>query len=234
MIRIEGVTVRFGGIVAIDALDAELSASVCGLIGPNGAGKTTLVNLLSGLVAASAGSVSVNGTPLLRMRPIQRVRFGLRRSFQTEQVVEDLNVWDNVLAVLDHLPHTRSKAVDEVADVLAYTGLTGAATQPGSALNLFQRRMLEVAKALVATPRLLLFDEPGAGLTEHESAVLRETIVGIPARYRAQVLLIDHDVELIANTCEQTLVMDFGRRLALGPTRAVLDDPAVRRAYLGA
>ena len=234
MIRIAGVTVRFGGIVAIDALHAQLSAPVCGLIGPNGAGKTTLVNLLSGMVSASEGTVSIDGEPLLRMRPIERVRFGLRRSFQTEQVVEDLNVWDNVLAVLDHLPHHRDDAADEVADVLAYTGLVDVATLPGSALNLFQRRMLEVAKALVATPRLLLFDEPGAGLTEHESAVLRESIVGIPARYRAQVLLIDHDVDLIANTCDETLVMDFGRRLALGPTRAVLDDPAVRRAYLGA
>jgi branched-chain amino acid transport system ATP-binding protein len=93
--------------------------------------------------------------------------------------------------------------------------------------------MVEVAKALVGRPRLVLFDEPGAGLDETESRVLREAIVSIPERFGAQVLLIDHDVDLIAAICTQTLVLDFGRRLALGPTRAVLDDPAVRRAYLG-
>ncbi|MEO8297585.1 MAG: ATP-binding cassette domain-containing protein [Burkholderiales bacterium] len=233
MIELEHVSVQFGAVKAIDDLSARLDASVCGLIGPNGAGKTTLVNLLSGLVQASTGSVRMGGTELLPLRPIARVRLGLRRSFQTEQVVEDLSVWDNVRAVLDHVPHERHSAAGQVAEVLAYTGLTDVATRWGRQLDLFQRRMVEVAKAMVGRPKLLLFDEPGAGLTEIESAVLRDAIVGIPEHCGAQVLLIDHDVDLIAATCTQTLVMDFGRLLALGPTREVLDDPAVRRAYLG-
>ena len=233
MIVIENVTVQFGGVKAIDRLDAQFSDPVCGLIGPNGAGKTTLVNLLSGLVRSSAGSVSIDGTPLLPMKPIERVKFGLRRSFQMEQVVEDLSVWDNVRAVLDHVPHAPETLRQQIGEVLRYTGLAHVASRLGLQLNLFQRRMVEVAKALVGRPRLLLFDEPGAGLTEHESDILREMIVGIPEQCGAQVLLIDHDVELIAATCSQTLVMDFGRRLALGPTRAVLEDPEVRRAYLG-
>lgn len=233
MIGIEGVTVQFGGVKAIDGLDAQLTDPVCGLIGPNGAGKTTLVNLLSGLVQSSAGTVSIDGISLLSMRPIERVRFGLRRSFQMEQVVEDLSAWDNVRAVLDHVPHAPATARHQIGAVLRYTGLDQVATRLGLQLNLFQRRMVEVAKALVGKPKLLLFDEPGAGLTEHESGILRDMIVGIPQQWGAQVLLIDHDVELIAATCTQTLVMDFGRRLALGPTRVVLQDPEVRRAYLG-
>ena len=233
MIEICGVTVAFGAVKAIDALDADLQAPVCGLIGPNGAGKTTLVNLFSGLVGASAGSVAVRGSGLLTMSPAQRVRQGLRRSFQTEQVVEDLSAWDNVQAMLDHVPHELAEAEAQVHRAMAHAGLLGVAAVKGAELDLFRRRMVEVAKALVGNPTLILFDEPGAGLDERESAVLREAIASIPDKFGAQVLLIDHDVDLIAAICQQTLVLNFGRRFALGPTREVLADPAVREAYLG-
>jgi branched-chain amino acid transport system ATP-binding protein len=116
---------------------------------------------------------------------------------------------------------------------LEHAGLIDSAAVPGAELDQFRRRMVEVAKALVGRPRLILFDEPGAGLDERESRVLRDAIAAIPERFGAQVLLIDHDVDLIADICTQTLVLDFGRRIALGPTRAVLDDPVVRQAYLG-
>lgn len=233
MIELHDVTVQFGGLKAIDALSARLEAPVCGLIGPNGAGKTTLVNLLSGLVSARSGQVRIDGTDWLPLSALQRVRWGLRRSFQTEQVVEDLTVWDNVRAVLDHLPATGRSADADVAAVLAYAGLDEVATRLGREIDLFHRRMVELAKALVGRPRLLLLDEPGAGLDERESARLREAILGVHAFRGAQVLLIDHDVDLIAATCAQTLVMDFGRHLKLGPTAEVLVDPEVRRAYLG-
>jgi branched-chain amino acid transport system ATP-binding protein len=116
---------------------------------------------------------------------------------------------------------------------LEHVNLLDSAAVPGAELDLFRRRMVEVAKAVVGKPRLILFDEPGAGLDERESRLLRDAIAAIPKQFGAQVLLIDHDVDLIADICTQTLVLDFGRRLALGPTRAVLDDPSVRRAYLG-
>ena len=233
MIDIRGVSVAFGGVKAIDTLDARLDAPVCGLIGPNGAGKTTLVNLISGFVPAAAGSLALDGTELLKLVPARRVRLGLRRSFQTEQVVEDLTVWDNVQAMLDHVPHALSDGPAQVRRALEHAGLLDVAAVPGAELDLFRRRMVEVAKALVGGPRLILFDEPGAGLDERESTVLRDAIAAIPERFGAQVLLIDHDVDLISAVCTQTLVLDFGRRLALGPTRDVLADPAVRRAYLG-
>ena len=234
MIEIRGLTVAFGAVVAIDVLDAVLDAPVCGLIGPNGAGKTTLVNLLSGFVPAKAGEVRVDETALLGMNTARRARFGLRRSFQTEQVVEDLSVWDNVQSMLDHVPHRHQQVDTQVHRALEHAGLLDCAAVPGAELDLFRRRMVEVAKALVGEPRLILFDEPGAGLDERESRVLRDAIAAIPDAFGAQVLLIDHDVDLIAAICTQTLVLDFGRRLALGDTRAVLDDPVVRRAYLGA
>ncbi len=233
MIRIDSVTVQFGGLRAIDGLSAVLEAPVCGLIGPNGAGKTTLVNVLGGLVTPRSGRVEVDGTDLLPLSPLQRVRWGLRRSFQTEQVVEDLTVWDNVLAVLDHVPGGARDAPVDVAEVLHHTHLAAVATCLGGEISLFHRRMVELAKALVGRPRLLLLDEPGAGLDERESTLLREALRGVQGLRGAQVLLIDHDVDLIAATCEQTLVMDFGRRLALGLTERVLADDDVRRAYLG-
>ena len=233
MIEIQGVSVTFGGVKAIDTLDARLEAPVCGLIGPNGAGKTTLVNLISGFVPAAAGTLALDSTEMLTLAPARRVRLGLRRSFQTEQVVEDLTVWDNVQAMLDHVPHTLGDAAAQVRRALEHAGLLDVAAVPGAELDLFRRRMVEVAKALVGGPRLILFDEPGAGLDERESTVLRDAIAAIPERFGAQVLLIDHDVDLISAVCSQTLVFDFGRRLALGPTRDVLADPAVRRAYLG-
>lgn len=234
MIRIVDLTVQFGGVRPLDDLTAELDAPIAGLIGPNGAGKTTLLNVLSGFVTPIAGRIEVDGVDILSLSPPARARFGLRRTFQTEQVVDDLSAYDNVQAVLDHVDHDRRSARASVERALDHVGLGDFGDRMGDTLNLFQRRMLELAKALVGAPRLALMDEPAAGLTDAESAALRAAILGVPEHFGAHVLLIDHDVNLIRSTCAQTLVLDFGRRLALGETAAVLDDPAVRRAYLGA
>jgi branched-chain amino acid transport system ATP-binding protein len=170
--------------------------------------------------------------PLLALSPLQRVKAGLRRSFQTEQVVEDLSVHDNVAAIADHVV-PRSERADAVGQALDFVRLDGIARRLGRELNLFQRRLVELAKCLVGAPKLVLLDEPGAGLVQEESAVFRDLVLRVPAHYAAQLVIIDHDVELIRFMCSQTLVLDFGRRLALGPTAEVLADPQVRRAYLG-
>lgn len=232
MIEISNLTVQFGGTRVLDALDAKLAAPICGLIGPNGAGKTTLLNVLSGFLRPRAGSVALDGRALLALSVAERVRAGVRRTFQTEQIVEDLSVHDNVLALAEHVMPALA-ARDDTRRALELVGLADVAHAQGAALNLYQRRMLELGKALVSAPRLLLLDEPGAGLNETEAARLADVIVRIPECVGAQVLLIDHDVDLIDAVCEATLVLDFGKRLALGPTRAVLDDPLVRSAYLG-
>jgi branched-chain amino acid transport system ATP-binding protein len=233
MISIRDLTVQFGGVRPLEKLDAELAAPIVGLVGPNGAGKTTLLNVLSGFVRPVSGKVEIDGVDLLALSPTARVRHGLRRTFQTEQVVDDLSVYDNVLALLDHVPRKGLSAEADIARALAYLGLERVADRLGIALTLFERRLVEIAKALVGGPRLLLMDEPAAGLNEDETEAFRQMILGIPQSFSAQILLIDHDVDLIAATCSETLVLDFGQRLALGPTRLVLDDPAVRAAYLG-
>lgn len=233
MISIRDLTVQFGGVRPLENLEAELSAPIVGLVGPNGAGKTTLLNVLSGFVKPVSGTVEVDGVDLLALSPTARVRHGLRRTFQTEQVVDDLSVYDNVLALLDHVPRKGLSVEADIARALTYLGLERIADRLGIVLTLFERRLVEIAKALVGGPRLLLMDEPAAGLNESETEAFRQMILGIPQSFSAQILLIDHDVDLIAATCSETLVLDFGQRLALGPTRIVLDDPAVRAAYLG-
>ncbi len=232
MIEIDTLSVRFGGIKPIDQLTAALSAPVSGLIGPNGAGKTTLLNVLSGFVRPFEGAIRLDGNPLLPLSPLQRVRSGLRRSFQTEQVVEDLTARENLAALADNVaaPGERSRTTDRALD---FVGLAVVAHRLGARLNLFERRLVELGKCLIGTPRLILLDEPAAGLTDEEGARLRDLVVAIPDAFGAQVVVIDHDVDLIRAMCTETLVLDYGKRLALGPTETVLADPDVRRAYLG-
>jgi len=232
VIEITDLEVRFGNVKPIDDLSAILSDPVCGLIGPNGAGKTTLLNVFSGFVIPVKGSLQVDGVSLLELSALQRVHHGLRRSFQTEQVVEDLTVFDNLAALADNiLPSTQRRTSVERA--LVFAGLSNVSQQLGGTLNLFQRRLVELGKCLVGQPKLVLLDEPAAGLTEDESGQLRDLILRIPGEFSAQVLVIDHDVELIRALCSEILVLDYGKRLALGATDAVLADPDVRRAWLG-
>jgi branched-chain amino acid transport system ATP-binding protein len=233
MIRIENLSVRFGGVRPLDDLSADLKASIVGLIGPNGAGKTTLLNVLSGFVRPLKGQITMNGLALTGLSPARRVALGLRRIFQQEMVVDELSLRDNVQAVADHVVLDRKMRRAEVDRALAFVGMAGGWDRPGRTLNLFERRMVEIAKTLVGQPKVVLMDEPGAGLNEAEAQQLRTVLLGIPETFGTQLVLIDHDADLIAAVCIETLVLDFGKRLALGPTRMALDDPAVRRAYLG-
>jgi branched-chain amino acid transport system ATP-binding protein len=233
MIKIDALTVQFGGIKPLDALDAQFVAPICGLIGPNGAGKTTLVNVLSGFVTPVKGTILLDDTLLLALSPRRRVSVGLRRTFQQELVVDELTVMENIQAIADHVSADGAAARREVALALDFVGLSERRNALGRLLNLFERRMVEIAKTLIGQPKVILMDEPGAGLNEAETDRLRKLLVEIPSAFGSQLVLIDHDADLIASVCVETLVLDFGKRLAMGPTRAVLDDPVVRRAYLG-
>jgi branched-chain amino acid transport system ATP-binding protein len=233
VIKIESLTVQFGGVRPLDALDGEFKAPICGLIGPNGAGKTTLLNVLSGFVTPVNGSVYLDGIPLRRLSPTRRVSVGLRRTFQQELVVDELTARENVQAIADHISATRRDAGEEIDRALAFVELTARANVIGRQLNLYERRMIEIAKTLVGRPKAILLDEPGAGLNDSETDRLRRLLLQIPERFGAQLVLIDHDADLIASVCLETMVLDFGKLLAFGSTRAVLDNPDVRRAYLG-
>jgi len=232
VITINNLTVQFGGVRPLDGLSAELRAPVVGLIGPNGAGKTTLLNVLSGFVTPVQGSVRMDDVELLSLSPRQRVRAGLRRVFQQEMVVEDLTAFDNVMAIADHVS-TVVTAAGEVEAAIDFVGLRAVRDVLGRRLSLYERRMTEIAKTLVGKPKVVLLDEPAAGLNDTETARLRKVVAAMPDRFGVQVVLIDHDADLIASVCHETLVLDFGKRLAIGPTAKVLEDPVVRRAYLG-
>ena len=233
MIALEGITVRFGGLVALDAISAQFDAPVSGIIGPNGAGKTTTMNVISGFLTPKSGSVVVDGTDLVALPPHIRPRWGLRRSFQREQIAEDLSVRDNLLSLADNLPGSRAARRADVGGALEFVGIAALADRMGATLNTYERRLTDLARCLVGQPRLIMLDEPAGGLTVGESAHLGDVILRIRDFCKAQVLVIDHDVDLITRICAETLVMDFGRRIAFGPTAQVLADPAVKAAYLG-
>ena len=233
MIEIEDLTVKFGGVRGLNALTATLPEPVTGLVGPNGAGKTTLINVLSGFVRPTIGTVKIDGENLDGIALHKRAAFGIRRTFQNEQVVENLTAGGNVTAVLDNVPTDRRPRRELVEAALGFVGMIPKVHVMGADLNAYERRLVEIARATIGRPRLVMMDEPGAGLSQDESEHLRSVIKGIHDYCGAQVLLVDHDVDLISATCVATLVLDFGSRIAYGPTTAVLADPRVRAAYLG-
>jgi len=232
MIAVEGVSVRFGGVHALDDVSLELGVGVTGLIGPNGAGKTTLLNVLSGFVRPLAGRVLVDdGTDLLRMSPHRRARWGLRRSFQQERIVPQLSVRDHLQVTAEHMPdHDVAASVEAT---LERTGLAAVAERQAATIDQRQRRLLELGRAIVGRPRVILLDEPGAGLDPGETAELLELIKVLPAESGAAVVVIDHDMTLVRGCCTELAVLDFGRLLASGPLEQVFADPEVRAAYLG-
>lgn len=233
MLRVEGITVRFGGVVALNDVSATFTAPVSGIIGPNGAGKTTLMNVMSGFLTPVAGRLTMEGQDLLRLPPHRRAHWGLRRSFQREEIADDLSVFDNVLVQTDHSRTPSGEKRREVARMLDLVGLSAMADRPGAELNTYERRLTDVAKCLVGQPRVILFDEPAGGLSVDETHRLGALITAIHGQTGAMALVIDHDVDLIRQICAETLVLDFGRRIAFGPTDAVLADPKVKAAYLG-
>ena len=233
MIALEGLTVQFGGLVALDAISARFETPVSGIIGPNGAGKTTTMNVISGFLTPRSGSVMVDGIDLVGMAPHKRPRWGLRRSFQREQIADDLTVRGNLMSLADNLSGSSANRQADVDAALEFVGITPMAGRMGATLNTYERRLTDLARCLVGQPRLIMLDEPAGGLTVEESAHLGDIILKIRDFCPAQVLVIDHDVDLISRICAQTLVLDFGRRIAFGPTAGVLADPAVKAAYLG-
>jgi ABC-type branched-subunit amino acid transport system ATPase component len=233
VIQVQGLTVRFGGVTSLDGMDVTFEAGTCGLIGPNGAGKTTFFNVLSGFVRPTAGSVQAFGENLLAMAHFRRARWGLRRTFQTEQAIDQLSVYDNVAMVHEHSKLSGSTRREDVMGAISIVGLDSVAQARVGTLGSGQRRLVEVARAIVGKPRLVLLDEPAAGLPDEETALLGEIIRGIPEHTGAMVILVDHDMSLVSGCCARTAVLDFGKMIASGPTAEVLRDDRVVQAYLG-
>jgi branched-chain amino acid transport system ATP-binding protein len=233
VIEVEGLTVRFGGVTPLDGMTVVFPRGACGLVGPNGAGKTTFFNVLSGFVRPRAGTVRAFGEDLLSMADFKRARWGLRRTFQQEQAIARLSVFENVAMIDEHSGGGRSSRRDAVMEALAFAGIEELATQKVGVLGAGARRAVELARAVVGKPRVVLLDEPAAGLPDEQTERLGRLIKAIPEHYGALVILVDHDMSLVSACCEMTSVLDFGKLIATGPTADVLRDEHVIRAYLG-
>jgi branched-chain amino acid transport system ATP-binding protein len=242
-----GITKSFSGIRALDDVTLRVDEGErVGLIGPNGAGKTTLFNCILGNLRPDNGSVSLNGVDLGSMPVHRRARMGMGRTFQKIELFGDTTVAEHLLiaervrrgdgALWKDLLGRGRPTTDETRrceEVLDLLGLTDLAEEPIEALSLGQGRLVEVGRALVTGPRLLLLDEPSSGLDRTETATLAATLAEIQRQRGFAVLLVEHDVELVAAFTERTYVLDFGHLIADGPTEEMMADDRVRTAYLG-
>lgn len=241
LLEVRGLTVRFGGLTALDGVDLEVGRDqISGLIGPNGAGKTTLFNAVSGLVVPSEGRILYDGRDITGWSRHRRGRAGIVRSFQRLELFSGLTVRDNLLAGWEAAArkrprHSRVEGRQLVESVIDRLGLGPLADRVAGQLSTAQGRLVELGRALCARPRLLLLDEPSSGLDQHETARLRDILLDVAGRDDAgpAVLLVEHDVALVMEICHQITVLDFGQRIAAGCPWEVRSDPRVVAAYLG-
>jgi branched-chain amino acid transport system ATP-binding protein len=247
VLRVEGITKKFAGIVALDDVGIEVAKGErVGLIGPNGAGKTTFFNCILGVLRPESGTVELDGTDITKLPVYQRSRMGLGRTFQRIELFPGVTVRDH-LFIPERVRRGTGRlwrdvigmgraTPDEIArcdEVLELLGLRELAEEPIERLSLGQGRLVEVGRALMTEPKLLLLDEPSSGLDRMETAALAKTLQDVQQSQGFAILLVEHDVELVASFTERSYVLDFGRLITQGTTKEVLASAEVRAAYLG-
>lgn len=245
---IEGISKRFGGLQALEDISFTVERnSIHGIIGPNGAGKTTLFNVITGMFGPDAGSIRIDGVCLPGGQPHKLVPLGIARTFQNIRLFKSMSVLDNVLIGQHvHTPtpvlsiimggrkaeHWEEVARSEAMDSLAFVGMDTKAAETVKNLSYGQQRLVEFARALAAKPRIILLDEPAAGMNPTEKANLLKIILRLKEQ-KFTIVLIEHDMKLVMNICDQIVVLDHGRKIAEGNPDFVRSHPDVISAYLG-
>ncbi len=249
LLEVKNLGISFGGLRAVDDFNIEIEkGSLYGLIGPNGAGKTTVFNMLTGVYLPTDGTISLDGEKLVGKSPSQICQSGIARTFQNIRLFSKMSVMDNVKVALhneynyslaDSFLHTKKYRSTErhmnerAMEILKVFGLDKEADYLASNLPYGKQRKLEIARALATNPKLLLLDEPAAGMNPNETAELMETIGFIREEFDLTILLIEHDMKLVSGICETLTVLNFGMVLMTGTPEVVLNDPTVITAYLG-
>ncbi|MCM1100491.1 MAG: ABC transporter ATP-binding protein [Clostridium sp.] len=249
MLEVQNLSISFGGLRAVDDFSVTIEEGcLYGLIGPNGAGKTTVFNLLTGVYKPNEGIITLDGVNITGKKTVDINHAGIARTFQNIRLFKDLTVLDNVKVGLHNhnhygtltgilrLPkyHKVEKQMDEEAlELLKVFELDGEAGILASNLPYGKQRKLEIARALATKPKLLLLDEPAAGMNPNETQELMATIRFVREHFKMTILLIEHDMKLVSGICEELTVLNFGRVLCQGKTTEVLNNPEVIKAYLG-
>lgn len=248
LLRVEGLTKRFGGVKAQDAISFAVEPGiVCGLIGPNGAGKTTLFNMITGIYPPDEGDIFFNGNSISRLPVHRLVGLGIARTFQNVELFSSMTVLENVLVgmhvrtcsgfwgAVTRLPwvmREERRALEKAEALLEFTGLESFAHRPAGDLPVGRQKTAEIARALASEPKLLLLDEPAAGLNAVETEALG-TLMGEIRNRGITMMLVEHDMSLAMGISDTILVLDQGRKLAQGTPREIQGNPDVMEAYLG-
>ena len=249
LLEIKNLGIAFGGLKAVDGLNLSIEkGSLYGLIGPNGAGKTTVFNMLTGVYKPTEGQILLDGEDITGKKPIEINKKGIARTFQNIRLFKNMSVVDNVKVGLHNsadytaaegifrMPRyvkSERKMKEKAYELLNVFELENEAHYMACNLPYGKQRKLEIARALATAPKLLLLDEPAAGMNPNETAELMSTIRLIRDRFDVTILLIEHDMRLVSGICEEIAVLNFGTELAKGKTADVLRDPRVITAYLG-